>query len=101
MRRSEAQGEGDARSLTSSAQSARFRGVDGDPLQVDLYAGYKGEPTPRAFVHDGGRREITRLVATWYTDHHCYFRVEADDTHHYVIRYEFDRNRWELVMQER
>lgn len=94
-------GETARRSLTPSAQFARFPAVDGDALHVESYAGYKGEPTPRAFVHGGCRREVRRLVETWYTDHHCYFRVEASDAHRYVIRYEMDRNRWELVMQER
>lgn len=75
--------------------------MDDPPLTVEVAAGYKGEPTPRAFVHEGLRREVTHVVETWYTEAHCYFRVIADDGGRYVVRHEFDKNLWELVMQER
>ena len=71
------------------------------PLLVEAYAGYKGEPSPRAFVYGGVRREIVHLADTWYTDHHCCFRVTASDGLRYVLRREFDTGLWELVMQER
>ena len=74
--------------------------MDDDSLTVETYAGYKGEPTPRAFICEGLRREVTRVADTWYTDRHYYFRLSADDGHCYVVRYELDRDRWELAMQE-
>ena len=70
-----------------------------DCLSVEVYAGYpgiKGEPTPRAFVHGGLRREVTRMVEAWYTETHSCFRVCADEDRRYVVRYEFvnDRGGW-------
>lgn len=75
--------------------------MDNDALTVEAYAGHKGELTPRAFAFPGCRREVTCIVETWYTEHHCYFRLCANDGHRYVVRHEFEKARWELVMQER
>jgi hypothetical protein len=74
--------------------------VDEDSLMIETYPGYKGEPTPRAFVCEGLRREVIHVADTWYTEHHCYFRLWADDGHRYVVRYEFETAQWELVMRE-
>ncbi len=74
--------------------------MDSDYLRVEAYAGYKGEETPRAFVHGGMRRRVEEVVAQWYTDQHCYFRVCTDDGYRYVLRYDLERFQWELVMQE-
>jgi hypothetical protein len=67
---------------------------------VDAYAGYKGEETPRAFIHDGIRRQVQDILRRWYTDRHAYFRVRTDDQSCYVLRYDLERAVWELVMQE-
>ena len=67
---------------------------------VEAYAGYKGEETPRAFVHDGVRREVREIAERWYTDRHSYFKLHADDGCRYVLRYDQDELRWELVMRE-
>jgi len=67
---------------------------------VDAFAGAKGEGTPRAFTHDGSRRTVTGIVTRWYTETHCYFRLQADDGLRYVLRYDLDNLIWELVMSE-
>ena len=69
-------------------------------VTVEAYAGYKGEETPRAFTHDGSRRTVTEIVTRWYTETHCYFRLQANDGHRYVLRYDLDNLIWELVMGE-
>lgn len=69
-------------------------------VRVEAYAGYKGEETPRAFTVDGTRLEVQTVVDRWYTETHSYFRVLASNGHRYVLRYEWDVMRWELVMQE-
>jgi hypothetical protein len=70
-------------------------------VQVEAYAGYKGEETPRAFTVDGTRLEVRTVVDRWYTETHSCFRVLASNGHRYVLRYEWDAMRWELVMRER
>jgi hypothetical protein len=70
------------------------------PISVEAYAGYKGEETPRAFTLEGQRLEVVACLARWYTETHCCFRVRASDDHRYVLRYDLDAYRWELVMKE-
>jgi len=74
--------------------------MDRSHLVVDAFAGDKGQETPRAFTLDGSRRTVTEIVTSWYTETHCYFRVEADDGQRYVLRYDLDNLIWELVMGE-
>ncbi len=69
-------------------------------VAVEAYAGYKGEETPRAFVAEGRRLRVTDIRRRWYTEHHAYFRLRADDDCCYVLRYDLEGQIWELVMQE-
>jgi hypothetical protein len=67
---------------------------------VEAYAGYKGEETPRAFVHEGIRREVREILRRWYSEDHAYFKLSADDGHRYVLRYDLNALLWELIMRE-
>jgi len=69
-------------------------------MRVESYAGYKGEETPRAFTLDGVRILVQEVIERWYSESHSYFRVCASDQYRYVLRYDLDREQWELVMQE-
>ena len=69
-------------------------------MKVESYAGYKGEETPRAFTLDGVRILVQDVIERWYSESHSYFRVCASDQHRYVLRYDLDREQWEMVMQE-
>jgi hypothetical protein len=40
------------------------------------------------------------ILERWYTDTHLCFRLIASDDRRYVLRYDLDREEWELVMQE-
>lgn len=74
--------------------------MDGSHIVVDAFAGAKGEETPRAFMLEGSRRTVTEIITRWYTETHCYFRVQTDDGSRYVLRYDVDNLIWELVMGE-
>lgn len=74
--------------------------MDGSQIVVDAFAGDKGEETPRGFTLEGSRRTVTQILTRWYTETHCFFRVQADDGHHYVLRYDLDNLIWEVVMVE-
>ncbi len=67
---------------------------------VEAYAGYKGEETPRVFIHDGVRHEVREIIERWYTERYSYFKLRADDGRRYVLRYDQDELLWELVMRE-
>lgn len=71
-----------------------------DPLRVEVYLGQKGEPTPKAFTHDGVRHEVTRILDRWYRQEMTYYRLAADDGCRYVVRLDEESQRWELVMEE-
>ena len=74
--------------------------MDGSHIVVDAFVGNKGEPTPRAFTLEGSWRTVTKILTRWYTETHCYFRVQADDGHRYVLRNDLDNLIWELLMGE-
>ncbi len=74
--------------------------MDGSHIVVDVFAGNKGEPTPRAFTLEGSWRTVTKILTRWDTETHCYFRAQADDGHRYVLRNDLDNLIWELVMGE-
>ncbi|HEU4685940.1 MAG TPA: hypothetical protein VFS39_15650 [Nitrospira sp.] len=71
------------------------------PVKVDVYAGYKGEETPRSFIIEGIRHAVTEIMNRWSSDTHGFFRVRTADGGQYVLRYQFDEERWEVVMQKR
>ena len=75
--------------------------MDSSHIVVDAFAGDKGEATPRTFTLEGSRRTVTEILTCWYTETHCYFRVQSDDGHRYVLRNDLDNLIWELVMGER
>ena len=75
-------------------------GMDMPHVKVEAHAGYKGEETPRAFTLEGDRLLVSEIVARWYTETHCYFRLHANDGRRYVLRYDLDNLIWELVMCE-
>ncbi|MEK7235310.1 MAG: hypothetical protein AAB242_01740 [Nitrospirota bacterium] len=68
--------------------------MDRSYIIVDAFAGGKGEETPHAFTHEGSRRIVIEIVTRWYTETHCYFRLQADDGHRYVLRYDLDKPIW-------
>ncbi|OAI48767.1 hypothetical protein AYO43_11020 [Nitrospira sp. SCGC AG-212-E16] len=74
--------------------------MDGSNIVVDAFAGDKGEETPRAFTLEGSRRTVSEILTRWYTETHCYFRVQTDDGYRYVLRHDLDNLIWEVVMGE-
>lgn len=71
-----------------------------EPLSVEAYQGHKGELTPRAFTHGGIRHGVAQILDRWYRRDMTYFRLSTDDGHRYVVRFDEESQRWELVMQE-
>lgn len=67
-------------------------------LQVECYAGYRGEETPRRF-HIGSRNiEVIEVIDRWLSPDHRYFKVLGDDKGIYILRYDTSTNRWELTL---
>ena len=69
-------------------------------FHVDAYAGYKGEETPRSFRLHGTTYSVAEIIGRWYSENHAYFKVRTSDGRRYVLRYDLDSFKWELVMRD-
>lgn len=67
-------------------------------LQVECYAGYRGEETPRRF-HMGTRKiEVIEVIDRWLSPEHRYFKLLGDDGGIYILRNDVLADRWELTL---
>jgi hypothetical protein len=73
------------------------------PLTVDVecYAGYRGEETPRRFGLAADTIEVAEVVDRWLAPEHRYFKVRDDDGDLYVLRHDVASERWELTFFQR
>ena len=73
-------------------------------IQVECYAGYRGEEEPRAFTLGGTRLAIATILDRWMAPEHRYFKVKVEDGRTLVLRHDTASGDWELtglVGQER
>jgi len=70
-------------------------------IQVECYAGYRGEETPRRFFLQDHKREIIDILDRWLAPDHRYFKVKCDNQDLYVLRHDTITNMWELIMFEK
>jgi hypothetical protein len=69
-------------------------------LQVECYAGHRGEQAPRVLVI-GDRRVAVTVLDQWLAPDHRYFKLEADDGYIYIVRHDVVSDAWELTLAER
>lgn len=55
-------------------------------IQVEAYAGYKGDQRPIAFVLNRRRLLVEEILDQWYGPHSAYFKVRAADACVYILR---------------
>ena len=74
-----------------------------DDIEVESYAGYKGEESPRAFVHLGKRFEVLEILDRWYEGgvdpkalRQDYFRVKTREGEIFLLRYTPRYQAWTL-----
>jgi hypothetical protein len=74
------------------------------PIQVESYAGYRNDETPRSFIWNKRRYEIVEIVDRWYQASRDpaipasdYFKVRAADEMPYVIRLDRQSSAWYLM----
>ncbi len=70
-------------------------------IQVDCYAGHRGEETPRRFRLTDRAVEVEEIVDRWLAPDHRYFKVRGDDGHIYILRHDPRADRWEMTMFQR
>jgi hypothetical protein len=71
------------------------------PVDVECYAGYRGEETPRRFGLAEATIEVTEVVDCWLAPDHHYFKVRDRDGGLYILRNDVASERWELTFVRR
>ena len=66
-------------------------------IQVDCYAGYRGEETPRRIRMATYKINVKEVLDRWLAPDHRYFKVIGDDEATYIIRHDTVKWEWELV----
>lgn len=79
----------------------RNRMADLLAVQVESYAGHRGEQTPRAIVLGDRRIAVVSTLDQWLAPDHRYFKLRGDDGHTYIVRHDVVSQCWELTMFER
>ena len=70
-------------------------------IDVECYAGYRGEQVPRVIVLGTRRIHVNELVDQWLAPGHRYFKVRGDDGDTYIVRHDVMSGFWELTMYQR
>ena len=66
-------------------------------VDVECYAGYRGEETPRRFRLGPRRIEIAKVVDRWLAPDHRYFKVQDTQGDLYILRNDVASDLWELT----
>ena len=73
-------------------------------VQVEAYAGYRGQQEPRSLAYGGGVRRVVEILDRWYeggldprAPRLDYFRVRVEGGETLLVRYNSLFNAWALV----
>ena len=66
-------------------------------IQVECYAGYRGEETPRWVRIGEGRWEVSEITDRWLAPQHRYFKFKATDGSRWIIRHDTLIDQWSLT----
>ena len=69
-------------------------------IQVECYAGYRGEETPRLIRMATYNIEVREVVDRWLSPDHRYFKILGSDDATYIIRHDTSDWQWELVFYQ-
>lgn len=74
-----------------------FPGAARIPINVQTYAGYKGDERPVSFSHEGWVCQVLEIVDRWYDPDYNGFRVLVDDGRTLLLQHDLNCDTWELV----
>lgn len=69
-------------------------------VEVDCYAGYEGEETPRRFSLGARWIVVEEVLDRWLAPDHRYFKLRSTNGHIYIVRHDVKHDRWELTLFE-
>lgn len=67
-----------------------------DSLQVECYAGYRGDQRPVRFTLGNRTYQVEKIDDQWYSPGALYFRLHADDGNAYILRHDEILDSWTL-----
>jgi hypothetical protein len=67
-------------------------------VEVECYAGYRAEETPRALRFGDRRVRVVEVLDRWLGPDHRYFKVRGENGGLYLVRYDCGRDEWELTL---
>ncbi len=70
-------------------------------IQVECYAGHRGEETPRRFHIDGRAIDVEEVLDCWLAPEHRYFKLSGSDGATYILRHDSISGYWDLVLYDR
>lgn len=65
-------------------------------VNVECYAGYRGEEEPRRFAWGEHKLEVIEILDRWLDPEHRYFKVRGNDGGVYMLRHDIGSAGWEL-----
>lgn len=70
-------------------------------VQVECYAGHRGEETPRRVWFGDRTIDVAAILDQWLGPEHRYFKFADPAGDVYIVRNDEMRGTWELTMYER
>jgi hypothetical protein len=67
-------------------------------VEVECYAGYRADETPRALRLGTRRVQVVDVIDRWLAPDHRYFKLQGDDGNTYLVRHDAERDEWELAV---
>jgi len=69
-------------------------------IEVECYAGHRGEETPRRFALGERWIAVAELLDQWLAPEHRYFKLRGDDGATYILRHDVAGGSWELWLYQ-
>lgn len=73
-------------------------GADSPVVRVECYAGQRAAESPRRFFIGKRQIEVREIIDRWLDPAHRYFKVRGDDHGVYILRYDAQTDRWDMIL---
>ena len=67
-------------------------------VNVECYAGHRGEQTPRTLILGDRRIAVAEVLDVWLAPENRYFKLKGADGDTYLVRHDEQTGIWELTM---
>jgi hypothetical protein len=67
-------------------------------VDVECYAGHRGEQTPRRLILGDRRIDVAEVLDAWLAPEYRYFKLRGADGDTYLLRHDERSHTWELTM---